>query len=156
MANFTLKWNKDDPSNAIMLTFDVKWLEPLLAGNVSYVFRKMGPNRFVPDLIYAYFSQPISAVAAKCPVISWESLSIDEALALASQGSISTHELHSYAKDYKELIVIGIGKPQEAKTRIEMQFMRKEFGFWPSSTFMPLSATGCKTLNALAKFAKPK
>ncbi len=156
MANFALKWKEDDPSNAIMLTFDSKWLQPLLDHKISYVFRKMGPRQFTPEVIYAYFSTPVSAVAAKCSVTSWESLGIEQAVTLAEKGSISPKDLRLYADNYSELLVIGIGRPIEATNRIEMQFMRKEFGFWPSSTFMPLSTFGCTTLDELGGFTSPK
>ena len=152
MANLSLKWTKDDPSTSIMLTFDAKWLEPLLDGKVLYAFRKMGPRQFVPEEIYGYFSQPVSAVALKCSVTSWKSLGIEDALALTGKANISELELRSYAKNYSELLVIGLSNFRKAGKRIAMQDLRKEYGFWPSSTFMPLSQTGCRTLDKLGEF----
>ena len=71
---FSLKRTSDDPSNAIMLPFSSVWRESLAKGDVSVVFRKVGPH-FTPSLLYAYFSTPISAVVARVAVEDYEHVS---------------------------------------------------------------------------------
>lgn len=153
--NFKLKWTPDDPSTAIMLTFSGDAQEPLLEGKLEVLFRKMGPQSFKPTLVYAYVSAPASAIVAKFEVDSWEREPVDVAISLASKGLVSEDYLRSYSKGYSDLLVIKPGPIQVADTPITLKQMSNAYEFWPSSTFMPLSANGIQTLNRLGNFRAP-
>ena len=114
--NFKLKWTSSDPSTAIMLTFAGYSLEPLLAGKLKVVFRKMGPSTFTPTVVYAYVSAPASAVVARFPVASWEKQPLATALRHAARGLVSEEYLRQYAHGYNDLLVITPGPIQDRKS----------------------------------------
>lgn len=135
-----------------MLTFAGDRLEPLLAGKLSVVFRKMGPADFTPDTVYAYVSARASAIVAKFTVKSWERLPLDKALRLAAKGNVTEEYLRTYTTGYSDLIVIVAGPLQVAEHPVTLKHLSTEYEFRPSSTFMPLSATGVTTIDRLARF----
>ena len=106
----------------------------------------------MPRLIYAYMSAPISAIVARMPIISYSSLLTQEAIKLAGRGCIDYGELQDYAKGMKELLVMEIGQVAVARNPITCTFMSANFNFWPSSTFIPLSASGARNLDELGQF----
>lgn len=138
-----------------MLTFAGNSMEPLLAGQLDVVFRKMGPSMFTPSLVYAYVSAPSSAVVAKFSVISWERQPLKQALQQSVRGMLSEAYLRQYAQGYNELLVIRPGPIQVARTPVTLKLLSTEYEFWPSSTFMPLSGKGVATLDRLADFKRP-
>jgi predicted transcriptional regulator len=152
MYHFTLKATSRNECEAIILSFHGKWLEPLLKQQVSVIFRKMGPTWFEPTTIYAYLSQPISAIVAKMPVLRYEFLPADEALALADKGKISKEELRAYTSDYSKLLTIKIGAVSKASPQITRTYLTNEFDYWPSSTFTSLSKEGMASLDSLGNF----
>ena len=147
--HFKLKWTSEDPSNAIILTFSGEWELPLRDGNISVVFRKTGPSGLVPRLMYPYVAQPASAIIGKMEILSYESMDIDAATRLCSEGSITEAKLREYAKDYGQLFVFHVGPFQNAATPITHRLLNDKYDYWPSSTFIPLSASGVATLDEL-------
>jgi len=150
--HFKLKWSPTDPSNAIILSFAGENLDSIIAGRLSVVFRKMGPTAFTPDLVYAYVGSPTSAIVAKFQVESWNRQPLEIALRLAKQGHLTKEYLRSYANGQTDLIVITARSFQVAKHPLKLKKLTDDYDFWPSSTFMPLSATGTATIDHLASF----
>ena len=109
MAVFSLKATSEDHANAIIQSFSSKWQHLLLSNVVRVVFRKQGPKTFRPNLLYAYLSAPVSAIVGKADVLQYEFLPTEQALDMASQGSIDVRELRAYAGEYAQLLVMRIG-----------------------------------------------
>jgi predicted transcriptional regulator len=147
-----LKRTATDQANAIILTFSHRWCEPLLEGKVHVVFRKQGPRGFSPELMYVYASAPASAIIARVPIVSYQTMSMTESLSLASRGCIDLAELRSYGRSVDELVVMKIGSVSVARTPVACALLADKYNFWPSSTFIPLSATGVKVLDTLGQF----
>lgn len=152
----TLKCRPDENCDAIVLAFNQKWNDPLLAGKIKVVFRKQGPHCFTPSLMYAYITAPISAIIARMPIISHTSMPTEKAILLATRGDIDVEELRHYAKDLDNLLVTEIGQIAVAKRPITLSYMSANFNFWPSSSFIPLSASGARTLDKLGQFENIK
>lgn len=152
----TLKWSNDDPSNAIILTFHSRWRTPVVTNQIRVVFRKLGPTRFTPDLMYVYSTSPDSAIIARFPILFYDVKNVEDALLLAEDGKISREELLLYAHSQRELVVMGVGDVALARTPVTCALMSAKYNFWPSSTFIPLSSTGRRTLDRLAGFPETK
>lgn len=150
---FTLRPTAEDPGTAAMLAFNSKWLEPLVQGKVSVVFRKVGPS-FTPKLLYAYFSTPISAIAARLSVERYERLPVEAAVDLARDGLLTPAELRSYARKWSQLVVYRIGEVQAAQRPIAYSVLRERFDYYISSTFTSLSTKGAATLDDLGVFRR--
>ena len=149
---FHLKRTSTDQSDAILLTFSHKWCDLIRSDRVRAVFRKQGPLGFTPQLMYVYASAPTSAVIARMPIVSYEILPTAEAFTFADLGAIDVAELRQYGRTMDTLIVMKTGSVFVAESAITFAFMAKHFNFWPSSTFIPLSATGVKKLDDLGQF----
>ncbi len=151
MAHFEWRRTKDDPGKAIILSFSGHWYEPLRTGKLSVVFRKMAP-RFELDWIYAYLAAPIKAIVARARVTRCEHIDVDMAVALADCGAIAPDELRAYAKRWSQLWVLHIGEIEMAQSPVAYETLRNEYGYYQSSTYTPLSASGTAALDALARF----
>ena len=141
-----------DESDAIIVTFHQQWRAPLLAGEIDVVFRKLGPRDFVPRLLYAYVSAPISAIIARAPIEAYHDLPLTEALRLSDRGAIEKEELRQYAAGWLRLIVMELGQISVASTPLSCKSLSAKYNYWPSSTFIPLSRTGVQTLDQLGQF----
>ncbi len=149
---FKLKRKLDDESDAIVLTFNQRWLEPLTYGRVSVVFRKSGPTDFTPQLVYAYIAAPTSSIAFRMEITSYSSMPVEATFELADAGAISKSDLKSYAGSNHNLVVMRIGQIFVAELPITCDFLAQNFNFWPSSTYIPLSSAGVATLDELGHF----
>lgn len=149
----TLKRCQGDTSDAIILTFDSRWREPIVSAQVRVVFRKMGPSDFTPNLMYIYIAAPDSAIVARSPITKYETLNLADALLLADDGKISRDALTEYARDRRQLIVMHLGEIAIAQSQITYLRLAEDFNFWPSSTFIPLSESGRRVLDKLGTFA---
>ncbi len=152
MALFKLKATKTDRSRSIILSFHSKWYEAVQKGEFSVVFRKMGPIKFVPDLLYAYLTAPVSAIIARAEVTKYEHLPIEDALLLSRQGLLTKDEVRSYGLHYSHLFVFHLGQISISQSPVTMQHLVSNYDFWPSSTFIPLSGAGKETIDRLAGF----
>ena len=150
----TLKRTASDTSDALILTFHHQWEQPLKRGAVHVVFRKQGPPGPPPKIIYAYISAPTSAIVCRIAVHKHENVSLNQAIRLADQGSITVEELKKYAGNRASLVVTHIDRPQIARKPIACEFLSKNYNFWPSSTYIPLSGTGVKVLDRLGDFSE--
>lgn len=126
------------------------------ANAFSIVFRKHYPSRTQPRWIYAYCARPVSAIVARMPVKSVQHLPLDEAVKLCCRSMHTEDEIRKYAKssyrDYSKLVVYEVGTIEYASNPISFQSIADDFGFWPSSSFIPLSSEGKRTLDRLAGF----
>ena len=156
MKDFKLRAASRDECESMILTFHGKWHLPLVKGEISVVFRKKGPTWFSPTHLYAYMSKPVKGIVARMPVAKYEFVPIESALEVASRGKIGKEELRAYAADYVNLLLIGIGPVAPAKSLISFELLAREYDFWPSSTFMPLSKSGMDVLDRLGDFVVPK
>ena len=106
--------------------------------------------------MYAYLTRPVSGIVAKIPVLSVERMRVDEAVKLAEQSMHTEQEIRDYCGSmgclFRELFVYRIGKVQYGERKIKLRNLVDTFDFWPSSTFIPLSHEGCKTLDELGGF----
>ena len=147
---------KREPAS-IIVCFESKWHEHIASKSISVAFRKQGPKAFRPDWLYAYMAAPISAITARMPVIQYDSLPLDEAVQFASDGGLTEAELRAYAAPpfaarWSELVVYSFGKIQLAKSPVTMKQMREAWGYWPSSTFTPLSEDAKRMIDEQGQF----
>lgn len=149
MSKFTLKGGED--FDAIILSFHSHWAKSIASGEVSAVFRKKGPKRRTPKWMYAYFSIPLSAIAAKLVVKNVEFLPIDKAVAHSKAGMLSEKQVREYADDGEGLFVYHLGRVVNAMQPIALERLVQQFGFWPSANYIPVSDLGVQQLDALLR-----
>lgn len=149
---FSLKSPESESSTAIILSFDAKWIPALETRSIDIVFRKMGPKRFEPSIMYAYMAKPISAIVARINLARIYSIDVGDAAALADRAGLSEMELKDYAAEYSQLLVYEIAQIHMASQVIAFDTLRDKFNFWPSSNYIPLSTEGIDTFDKLGDF----
>jgi predicted transcriptional regulator len=107
----------------------------MVKNKIHVIFRKSGPRRFTPDLIYAYFASPDSAICARFSLVSYDVLNLTEALKLTEQGHISREELVSYGRDRHELVVMQVGQVAIARTPITYAWRRERISRFQGVVF---------------------
>ena len=146
---FELRAPKGQPSRSIMIAFHAKWHDALRNRKVSVVFRKFGPRHFGPKWIYAYLTQPISAVVAKLEVTNCQHMTLDNAARVAEGSLLTKQEVLSYGARWEHLYVFGIGSIRMAIRPITFRHLADAYGYWPDSTFIPLTPNGEAVLDEL-------
>ena len=152
MSSFSLKASSDDNSQSIILSFHARWVEPLREQKCTAVFRKRGPTKLTPTMIYVYAARPISAIVARMPVLEYQYVDTEVALKMANKGAISREELASYANRWDQLLIYTIGKVEFASEPVSRTTLSSDYGFAPSQTYIPLSHDGKSILDHLAGF----
>jgi len=153
MPRFSLKWTEDDPSRAIILTFHSAWESRIRDGLFRAIFRKMGPRQIEPDTLYAYVARPLSAIIARMSINENVFVPVKQALELSDEGAISKSDLERYAIGYSELLVYRIRQIDLASKPVDYETLAQQYGYFPSSTFIPLSGSGQKVLDSLGGFS---
>ena len=150
--NLLRRNSAEEDSEAVVVSFAMKWLNSLKANDISVVFRKRGPTQILPKWIYAYVASPLSAMVGRTPVESCRRLPVKECLKLADAGKIAVSDLEEYADGYLELVVYRIGEFVEA----EMSYLdlSKTFGFKPPQSFFYLSLKGKLELDSRIGFSR--
>lgn len=147
-----LKRTSSDQADAMILSFNHRWYDLLSAGKIDVVFRKRGPQGFTPKLMYAYIATPMSAIAFRMAIKSYELMSVPNALTFTNRGCIESGELRRYAGTASELIVMTISQIFIATVPLTISFLSREYNFWPSATFVPVSHTGVTKLDEVGRF----
>jgi predicted transcriptional regulator len=148
-----LKRIPSDQADAVILTFNHRWEQTLLEKKLDIVFRKQGPSDFIPKLIYAYVSAPRSAIVCRMQIVAYDEMPIAKAVTFADRGCIDVPELKSYAGIDGKLIVMKLGVILAAKSPITFEYLSRNYNYWPSSTFIPLSKSGVAILDDLGEFS---
>jgi predicted transcriptional regulator len=141
---------ESEASDAIVVSFDAKWRELLAEEDITKVFRKRAPRNSAPRYIYIYIGAPISAICGRFEVLKLEWLPIEEVLAIASKGAISTNELQQYSRDYKSLAVYTVSKLKLFQIPLTYTLLHQRFQFSPPQSFFTLSKTGQHQIDDLA------
>jgi len=145
-----------DASEAIVMSFEAQWAEPIKQQKVHCVFRKRAPRHLTPRLMYIYIGSPLSAIIGRCLIVSIELRKSAHAFALAGQGHISLEKLKQYAAHYDSLAVYTIKPIELCKSPLLYPLLRTTFSFSPPQTFFVLSRRGQAELDTLAGFSQRK
>lgn len=151
MPVFRLRWTKEDPSDALILTYSSSWKQKILDRAFSVEFRKSGPRNLDPEWVYAYVTAPVAAIVARMPVTDFGDIPVKQALALVKHGLFNEAELERYAGGMSSLYYYRFGPIQLAKKPITYQVLSAEYGYHTSSNFFPLSDYGRLTLDTLGE-----
>jgi len=151
---FQLRAAKTDESNSIIIAFHAQWQEALETSDISVVFRKFGPRNYQPSWIYAYLTKPTSAIVAKLQLTSCEHVDVEDAAAFAEQGMMTRQEVIDYGARFSKLYVFHIGRILMARSPITFRYLVDEYGYWPDSTFIPLTPDGERILDTLGDFGE--
>ncbi len=141
---------RDDASDAIVVSFESRWIEALSRQKVKVVFRKRGPKHTTPIWMYVYIGAPESSIIGRARIKHCEQQGIDAALRKCKDGHISESDLRQYAGRYSELFVFTIGPVELWRNPLNLATLR-ELRFTPPQSFLVLSKEGKKRLDKLAK-----
>lgn len=141
-------------SDAIVVSFDARWIEALRASAVSLVFRKRGPRALIPRWIYVYVGSPHSLILGRFPIHRYEQLPVDDALKRADEAGLSREELTQYLTDYDSVATFSVGALEPAPCPRPLAQLQSAYSFSPPQSFLVLSKDGQRTLDASLGFSK--
>ena len=141
--------DSDSFSDAIVVSFDGRWLDKLRSGAVSLVFRKRGPKALVPRWIYVYVGSPHSFILGRLPVLKYERLPLDAALKRAPHAGLSREELALYLFNYDSVAAFTVRALELARSARSLSYLRSSFSFSPPQSFLVLSKDGQRELDVV-------
>lgn len=147
----------DTDYEAIILPFQSRWHDPVVAGQIGAVFRKKGPAaQATPKWIYAYFGSPISAICAKIELEAIKQVPIDKAVKYCESGMLTEAKLRKYVGNSPSLFVFEIGQCLLPNQPLELDELTQRFGYQPTPSFVALSREGWRQLDRALGFSRNK
>lgn len=128
---------RENPS--VIYSFDGRWEEPLRRGEVCVFFRKRRPVR-IPSRVFIYLGVPVKAIIGYAKVKSINAVTLKEAIAERSDGSITESELINYIGDRETVHAIRIDHFKIFTRSFRLDELTRDFNFNPPQSFSIASA----------------
>jgi len=138
-------------SNAsVVYSFEGRWKDAILHGEVRVFFRKRRPTR-LPARVFFYIGAPVKSVIGFADVEGISSVSLVEAIAIRDQGAISESELKRYIGQDGQVNAIRIGIPTILTEPLQLSDLKERFSFNPPQSFSIVSDAFEATLMGISK-----
>lgn len=148
--------NPKDESEAIVVSFDARWLEAIRSKRFSRVLRKRVPQSFCPQWMYIYVYSPTSLIVARASIANISSVSLVEALAHKQELCLSETEIERYFAGAKAVGLYKLGLVELARTHLTLTWLRQHMIFHPPQSFFTLKDEAKTIIDRSAGFSHPK
>ncbi len=142
MRSIEYKASPSAQSDSVVVSFDSKWLEPLVAGDVHSVIRRRFPKARTPIWLYAYVNSPVSGLVCRSRIVAIDSLTLSDALGQASNLLLSSDEIRDYFGEYEHLGRYELGRAEVFGHTLGVNRLREAGRFFPPQSFLYLSRDG--------------
>jgi len=143
-----------DRSDGIVVSFDAKWYEAIVAKAISLVIRKRIPTSYKPEWLYFHVNVPRSAICARARLTSVASMPTKLVRTLASELCLDSSDIDEYCGNLKEVGAYRIGGIELAAVEISVAKLQSQLLYTPPQSFMFLSQRAKAIVDTACKFAK--
>lgn len=143
-----------DRSDAIVVSFDAKWHEAIIAKAFSLVIRKRIPKSYKPKWLYFHVNAPVSAICARAELTSVAYIPTKVVRNLVSDLSLGQAEIDKYCADLEEVGAYRIAGMETAPVKASVAGLRTQLMYTPPQSFMFLSNTAKIIIDTTCKFAE--
>lgn len=144
----------EDRSDGIVVSFDAKWYEAIVAKEISLIIRKRIPTRNKPTWLYFHVNAPKSAICARARLASVALMPIDLVRAHASEICLDIAGIDAYCGKLEEVGAYRIGRIELASVQVSAAELRRHLLYTPPQSFMFLSHKAKATIDKAGNFTK--
>jgi predicted transcriptional regulator len=148
--------NPKDESEAIVVSFDARWLEAIRSKQFSSALRKRVPQSFRPRWMYIYVNSPASVILARASVVNISSVPLVEALAHQQELCLSEKEIERYSAGAKAVGLYKLGSIELARTHLTLTWLRQHMVFHPPQSFFALKDEAKTIIDRSPGFSRPE
>jgi hypothetical protein len=141
-----------DRSDAIVVSFDAKWYEAIIARAFSLVIRKRIPTSYKPQWLYFHVNAPKSAICARARLTSVAYMPTKLVRTLASELSLHSAEIDEYCRSLEEVGVYRIVGIELASVETSVAELQRQLIYAPPQSFMFLSHRAKAIIDEACKF----
>lgn len=127
-----------EKTGSVIYSFDGRWEEPLVAGEVKVFFRKRRPV-ITPSRVFIYVGVPVKKVIGFSDVEKIEAVDLEAARKIKTSGAITESELTSYIGQEGKVSAIWIGKLTLFTEPFTLTELNQRHGFNPPQSFSKVS-----------------
>lgn len=143
-----------ETSSGIVVSFDAKWLELILADRFRKVLRKRVPVSTRPEWIYIYVNAPTSALVAKSAIKSIGEIGLADAIKTSKDLCLTESQIRFYFSDSMRVGMYTLGRVHVADTPLNLTELRSKMVFHPPQSFLFLSLQAKETIDVCAQFRR--
>jgi len=141
-----------EASDSILVSFEARWEELFISGQVSGFIRKRLPRTTSPKWIYAYFGTPLARISVKAQIKSISEVPIGQVIASASDLCISKEEIREYCAGLSSIGLCLIATPFVSNHKLGLERMRSTLSFFPPQSFLILSKDAKRIIESIGQF----
>lgn len=141
--------NKEDQSEAIVVSFGHEWLNKIREKKIGLIIRKRAPVQIDPRIMYMHFNSPCSAICAKAKIDSLKKISIQDALNTAVELGLRECEISEYFGSLKEMFCYRVSDIEFSKAPITSVAINARLKYYPPQSFFVLSKQAMEMLDAM-------
>jgi hypothetical protein len=142
----------DERSNAIVVSFEAKWHEHLLARDFSLVIRKRVPKNRTFEWLYFHINSPVSSICGRAPIENVNYITMEEAITRAKELNLSPVEINSYIAEGMEIGCYQLGAFEFGERLVSSTELSTRMIYHPPQSFFVLSRKAKETIDRMAGF----
>lgn len=139
-------------SNAIIVSFDSKWLKPFRKSEFSVVIRKRAPRDRTFEWLYAHIKSPVGAICGRARINDIGTMKADEAVEISMNISLSKKEIMDYISGESSIGFYEIGKFEIAENPAHTKNINEYIKYSPPQSFTILSKFAKRTIDSICGF----
>lgn len=143
-----------DRSDGVVVSFDAKWYEAIVAKAISLVIRKRIPTSYKPEWLYFHVNAPRSALCARARLTSVASMPTKLVRTLASELCLDSADIDEYCGNLEEVGAYRLGGIELAVVEVSVAELQRQLSYTPPQSFMFLSQRAKTIVDTACKFAK--
>ncbi len=139
-------------SDAIVVSFDYIWYEPLHRRRFSAIIRKRVPTSFQPSWIYFHINSPKSAICARASLKGIDHLDLKSAIDIEKFLGLSRDEIISYFGHLDSIGVYLLENIELAEVEVSIGKLAERLIYNPPQSFFALSRPAKMVINQMCGF----
>ena len=142
----------DMRSDAIVVSFDYIWYEPLRRRGFSAIIRKRVPTTFQPSWLYFHINSPKSAICARAPLAGIDHLDLKSVIKIEKSIGISRVAITDYFGHADSVGVYLLGTIELAQVEAAISKLSASLIYSPPQSFFVLSRPAKEIIDTICRF----
>lgn len=131
-----------EASDAVVVSFDHEWYQPLRSKAFRAVIRKRVPKTFSPRWLYFHVNSPVSAICARGKLESVGVVPLKEALGLQQELKLSDKAILAYVGRKTDIGLYRLESISLAAREATIGSLSAEMAYFPPQSFFRFSEKG--------------
>lgn len=142
----------EDRSDAIVVSFDARWHEALIAKAFSAVIRRRIPASYTPTWLYFHVNVPKSAICARAKIAAVEYIPTRLVHRFKSDLCLDETEIDAYCGRRREVGIYRLADIELAAVDVSAGELQRHLVYVPPQSFMFLSHGAKAIIDRACKF----